>query len=75
VVRVVRIGGNLTITIPRSLARELGIVHRTHVIIERATGRALRLTPLEELHDARGANTARPAREYPRTSPPATREH
>jgi antitoxin component of MazEF toxin-antitoxin module len=46
-IRVVKIGGNLTITIPRALARELNLTNRMHVSVHRATGRAILLRVLE----------------------------
>lgn len=47
VIRLVQIGGNLTVTIPVQLARELGWARRDYVRIFRSGARALTLTPAE----------------------------
>ena len=63
--RLVFIGRNLTVTIPVAITRELGLVARTHVVVERGPDRTIILTPLEEEHHVRGAYTARAAHANP----------
>jgi len=46
--RLVKIGGNLTATIPRDMARELGLLARDYMLVQRGEGRSLILTASEE---------------------------
>ncbi len=46
--RLVSIGGCLTVTIPRDLMRELGLVARESVMVQRGVGRRLEVIPLDE---------------------------
>jgi hypothetical protein len=69
------IGGNLLITIPRSVARELGWTHHTVLALKRGTDDTLELTNLEA-HLARHQRlTAHPHEPHPGTSSPTAREH
>ena len=52
IVRVVKIGGNLTITVPRRLARELGIVQHGYFYITRRGPTGLALEKVERPHDS-----------------------
>lgn len=54
VIRLVKIGGNLTATIPRALARELELTAHSYVVIRRVGIRRLEITPVE-----RNPNAAR----------------
>lgn len=47
-------GGNLVVTIPRALVRELALTKRHYVLIRRTAHRRLEITPVERsINDAR----------------------
>lgn len=48
IVRLVKIGGNLTVTIPARFARALGWAPRAYVSIEQTQGKQLTITELED---------------------------
>jgi antitoxin component of MazEF toxin-antitoxin module len=62
IVKVRMQGGNLTVTLPRELARECGIVRRSYLRINRGAGRELVLAPLEVSNGARRSLRPRAAR-------------
>lgn len=62
IVTLLYVGGMLNVPVPRALVRELGLVKRTRVTIERGTGKTLLIEPLDiYLHERRKLR-GRPAR-------------
>lgn len=47
VIKLRTLGGNLTLTIPRALVRELNLGPRNYVVIRRVGLRRLEVTPVE----------------------------
>ena len=68
-------GGNLVITIPRSLWRELGWTVRELVGLDRTEQRGIIVTRLEAHLDGIKRLRAHPVGPDPRTSSPTAREH
>lgn len=69
------IGGNLLVTIPRSLARELGWTRHTVLALKRGTDDTLELTNVEAHLERRERLTAPTNDLDTRTNSPTAREH